>query len=533
LPLAARPLAILTSLVHNEIFIVPSPTFEDGMEIEKRFLRGLLFLSALALVLFSLEFIFEWVRHDRPGADKLSYAGHNENVKLVDVLSPTARAYNNILAMLIAAVGLAIPLTANMHTPKLIEMFLRDRVNRIVLVFGAIGAAHVLWVAYLIGPEFAPTWAYRLAVFGAVAGWVFLIPYFFYVIRFLDPSNILRRIKAEVIHGIDQAEHVKDEVGPCHDRVRDALHQIGTITIKSIDRADRGVAAEGVWCFKQLLDHYRKQKDQLPREWFKVERRDLVGLSPEALEILNTEGTWLEHAALWQMYLIYMNALTKAPDTLSALSDAVRVIGSHAAADNDERVLELAVRIFNNFLRETIKKKDLHAIYDLLYQYRRLALELGDRPVLLGRMGGYLRYYSELAVAAGMEFVPQILVFDLAAIVERAFEQKSPAASVLLRELVALRQAGASGPLLMVIKGKAIVGARLLEAGHEAEAVQLRTVLETVPREVLQRAEEDLRGLDERLFWEVTDRQVNLEWVPPERRDGLRRFFAHMRPLAA
>ena len=42
-----------------------------------------------------------------------------------------ARAYNNVLAMLIATIGLAIPLTANMHTPKLIDMFLRDRINRV------------------------------------------------------------------------------------------------------------------------------------------------------------------------------------------------------------------------------------------------------------------------------------------------------------------------------------------------------------------------------------------------------------------
>jgi hypothetical protein len=125
------------------------------MYIERRFVRGLLILAGVAVVLFGLEFLFEWFRAGRPGLEDMSYASSSRsnvanNVKLVDVLSPTARAYNNILAMLIAAVGLAIPLTANMHTPKLIEMFLRDRVNRIVLVFGALGAAHVLWVGYLL-----------------------------------------------------------------------------------------------------------------------------------------------------------------------------------------------------------------------------------------------------------------------------------------------------------------------------------------------------------------------------------------------
>jgi hypothetical protein len=502
------------------------------MDIQRQFLRSIAVLAVVAFVLFTLEFLWEWNRTGQPDEKQRSYAGNQYNNKMVDVLSPTARAYNNMLAMLIAAVGLAIPLTANMHTPKLIEMFLRDRINQVMLIFGAVGAAHVLWVAYLIGPEFAPVWAYRLAVLGAMIGWIFLIPYFFYVIRFLDPSNILARIKRNVVRAVERAEHGKENVGPAHDQVRDDLHQIGTIVIKSIDRADRGVAAEGVWCFKEILDHYRKQKSRLPPGWFKVERRDIVGLSTEALEIINLEGTWLEHAALWQMYLVYQNALTKAPDTLSALSDAVRVIGTHAAADNDDRVLELAVRIFNNFLREGIKKKDIHAIYDLLYQYRRLAVEIHNRPELLGRLARYLRYYSERAVASGLEFMQAILAFDLGAMTACAFETNSSAAPTLLSELLALRHRTPSGTLSLLVKGKAIVGGRLLELGRNAEVEQVRLALADVAPTDLERAENDLLAVQEPAFWEVTDRQVNFEWVPQEHRDGLRQFFALLRAPA-
>jgi hypothetical protein len=495
------------------------------MENQRLFLRGIAILAVTTFILFSIEFLVEWNRLGRPSEEQRNYADHLNNTKLVDVLSPMARAYNNMLAMLIAAVGLAIPLTANMHTPKLIEMFLRDRINRVMLILGALGASHVLWVDYLIGPEFAPMWAYRLAVYGAVLGWIVVIPYFFYVIRFLDPSQILGRLKMQVIHDVERAKLGKNEVGPAHDRVRDSLQQIGTIVLKSIDRADRGVAAEGVWEFKELLDYYRKNKGRLPEIWFKVERRDLVGLSAEALDILNADGTWLEHAALWQMYLIYTSALTKAPDTLSALSDAVRVIGAHAAGDSDDKVLELAVRIFNNFLREAIKRKDMHAIYDLFYQYRRLGLELDGRPALLERMAAYLRYYSDLALAAGMEFVPQMLVFDLGALVDRAFEKKSPAADALLHQWLAIRHRTASAPLPVAVKGKAIIGGRLLQMGYRAEAAEVKAALSDVPQETLRRAEDELLRLGDRIFWEVTDRQVNFEWVPPDRRESLKQFF--------
>ena len=100
--------------------------------MRKLFVRSLVIAFVAFALLFGGEFFFEWDRAGRPGWSAISWAGVN-NAKLVDILSPMARAYNNVLAMLIATIGLAIPLTANMHTPKLIEMFLRDRINRWVL----------------------------------------------------------------------------------------------------------------------------------------------------------------------------------------------------------------------------------------------------------------------------------------------------------------------------------------------------------------------------------------------------------------
>ena len=125
--------------------------------MRKLFVRSFAIAFVAFALLFGVEFFTEWHHAGYPPWGTGSWAGV-KNEKIVDVLSPMARAYNNVLAMLIATIGLAIPLTANMHTPKLIEMFLRDRINRWVLTFMAFGAAHVLWVEYMIGPEFAPTW---------------------------------------------------------------------------------------------------------------------------------------------------------------------------------------------------------------------------------------------------------------------------------------------------------------------------------------------------------------------------------------
>src|SRR3954468_12336221 len=268
--------------------------------MRKLFLRS----SAIAFVAFALlfgfEFFFEWRRAGSPGAGEMSWADVN-NAKLVDILSPMARAYNNVLAMLIATMGLAIPLTANMHTPKLIEMFLRDRINRYVLSFMAFGAAHVLWVDYLIGPKFAPTWAIAISIYLALVGWALLIPYFFYVVRFVDPSRLLIRLRDDpnaVVAGVAERH---SEPSAAQTELATRVGQIGTIIIKSLDRNDRDVAAEGAWAIKVMLDSYGKAKSRMPKEWFVVDRADFVGLSDEALEMMTEPRPWYEMKCLQQL----------------------------------------------------------------------------------------------------------------------------------------------------------------------------------------------------------------------------------------
>jgi hypothetical protein len=489
----------------------------------KLFLRSLIALFVLAVAIFSAELIFEWLKAGRPDVVALTWAANN-NAKLVDLLSPVARAYNNVLAMLIATIGLAIPLTANMHTPKLIDMFLRDPINRAMLTFFALGAANVLWVAYLIGPNFAPMWAFRLAIVGSLMGWVAVIPYFFYVVRFLDPSNILERLRCNVEELLDDVRAGRLQPTQAHDRIQERVHQIGTLILKSIDRADRGTALEGVWVMKRLLDSYGALKNDMPPAWFKVERKDFIGLSPEALELVNEERVWFEHRVMWQVFLAYQVALAKTGDVISALSDATRIVGVRAASRGDERALELVVRFFNTYLREAIKRKDLHATYDLFYQYRTLAEAVCDRPAQLGRIATYFRLYSEQGLHGGLGLLPAFVAFDFGQLVASAYDRNSPAAPALLDELLRLSPP-VSDPRLLFVKAKVMLGGQLLQRGLPTEAERLREHLAHLSKETVSKLSLDLLENAERSFWEVTDRQAGLEWSTPETRAHIRSFL--------
>src|SRR5206468_635601 len=149
-------------------------------------------------------------------------------------------------------------------------------------------------------------------------------------------------------------------VGRVADRVRDPIEaqtalsvrvgQLGTIIIKSLDRDDRDVAAEGAWAIKVLLDHYAEHKSRMPKEWYVVDRADFVGLSDEALEMMSESRTWFEMKCLNQLELGFLRALHGASDTVSIFSDATRVIAVRSIEHHDEQALRLAIRFFNNYL---------------------------------------------------------------------------------------------------------------------------------------------------------------------------------------
>jgi|GEM_PF-1219091 len=490
-------------------------------ELKTDFTRGIVAIAIGLLVLFSLEFYFELREHGFPSLASLSWEGTN-NAQLLATLSPMARAYNNVLSMLLATIGLAIPLTANMHTPKLIELFLRDRINRTVLTIGAIGAAHVLWTSFIIGPNFVPVWAYGVSVFGALAGWVILIPYFFYVVRFLDPSVIIRRLQNEITSTLEAVANGKRRPDVAQDEIQDLLFQIGTIVIKAFDRADRSVAHEGVWALRQIIRAYGEVKPRMGDEWFLVGRSDFVGMSHHAIQMINQKRTWLEMHVLYQLVLCYRHALQKAPDEISTITNVNRRIAVEAERREDRHVVSLSIRVFNTFIREALNTRKHGAAFDVLYQYRQLAGELCGDPRFARRIGAFFVVYAKLADDLDCAFAADLASFDLEHVVETAYLQKAEAADDLLKHFLSLPTVRNGKVSPARVRAKLIAAAFLAEQGLDEQLALVKRDLAEVPMAELAAAAQHLVSIQKRAYWEVTDRAINIEWTDKARRRRIR-----------
>jgi hypothetical protein len=132
-----------------------------------------------------------------------------------------------------------------------------------------------------------------------------------------------------------------------------------------------------------------------------------------------------------------------------------------------------------------------------------------------------------MARTYGMVFAPQLALFDLGFVTRRAYERASPAAPDLLKEVLALPHRTGDDTHSMAVKAKLILGGFFVGHKLDHEADLVRKNLKDVDHNELERAQAQLLAAD-RSFFEVTDRQLNLEYVPPERREPLRAFCASL-----
>ena len=438
--------------------------------------------------------------------------------------SSFASAYNTLIALLLTFISLAIPITANLYTPKLIEIFIRDRINLFVLCTCALLAAHNLFAVSLSFDQWTGQLPFAIAVAGAIFGWLLLLPYYFYVVSFIDPLTIIKRVSHSLWLELDAAAaNKKSPVAVSQQRVNQKIANLGCVLLRAADRADRDVTFDAIKTHVLALSRVREVKARLPAEFFHVSNDLLVGLSGDATEILSEARIWMEHRIAIQLVLAFKSVLGKMPDGVSAMAQAVKNAAHEEACRRNDAVFDLLVRALNCFTREAIKHKENASVFNVVYSYKALVRRLlGDRPELVPRLVRYLRFYAEFARAQGLPFIYELVSYELAELTERAYERKAAPARELLDAVLAFEGAGQSAGL---VKSRAILAAYFLERGSTEELELVAASLQNLPTAVIEKAKRGILSVQDRVFWELNDRGLNFDFVEPQRRARVAEFF--------
>ena len=494
------------------------------MDLQKFALRLLVGLVSFALLAFSVEAAWAFLHAVDPVTGKALQLSQLEVTPEMAraVASPFARAYNNIIALLLTFISLAIPLTANLSTPKLIEIFIRDRLNLFVLCCCALLSAHSIFVVSLSFDNWTPQIPFWIDCAGAMFGWLMLMPYYFYVLSFIDPLTIIKRIHLSLMVELKAAAAGKYSVTEAQSRVNQRIINLGSMLQRSVDRADRDVAFDAIRAHTLDLARVREIKPRLSEAFFRINSAHMFGMSSEAIEVLNHERIWMEYRIASQLVLAFKIALGKMPEAVSALVHAIKNAAHEEACLKNDAVFRLLVRVFNTFTREAIKKKENAPVYNVLYNYKTLIRRLlTDRPELVPELIGYLSFYAEFARSQGMVFIYELISYELAELAEVAYAQRSKNADGLLDAMLALEGVARYAGL---VKSRLIMVACLAEQGNEAAQARVMASLQVVPAELLQRAQADIVKTEESTFWEINHRGTNFDYVSVTRREIIRQL---------
>ena len=437
---------------------------------------------------------------------------------LANALSRTAVT---LISTVFACLFIAIPITANMYTPQLITLFVRSATNRIVLGFFVFTAIHVLWGVRLDESDPASLLQLKISFLLVIATLLILLPYLFSVFRSLDPASIIARVSHDVI------ARMKANSGHRAPAKQEALalgiRNLGNIILRSLDRSDRDVAIAGLAALDHCAERYLELKKKQGAAWFEANASHFPGLSHEAIALVNQDRIWVEMKLLLQMNRAYAAALAKVPDVISAISRSHRRFAIAAATMGDLGALDLALRYFNNFLREAIKRKDIHAVYDLLYQFRLMARHLWRRyPDRVLQIGERLRYYARMAEKSGLPFAMDLIAYDWGGVLAGVSDDR-PEFEDLLNSFLAIK--GQDGLSTGVFKARLVTAARLRQRGAHRAADHVENSFRGVDAELIRATCGQLLADADPYFWEVTDRQHNLDYVPPETKQHIQRIL--------
>jgi hypothetical protein len=529
--------------------------------LRRRSLTILAFLVGFAVATFGALWLLDYffidaARSGRQGVFRQLFDFDPETMQ--NALGNVAQVIAAVLGIAITVVSIVVQLAATRYTSRVADLFFRDRINIGVMGFFVIACVEALWVSMTVRKDFVPQATVTVTVAMASASLLLLVPYFAYVFDFLDPEKVIARIGVQTLDRATGRARAGDEapVGrPASVTLRQAqatsgLAHLADIAVNALGQKDKVIASDASAALRRLLVDYQSRKRELDGEWFSIGATlrgdpDFVALAPDSLEEIARRRTWLEWKGLRQIREVFGAALSSMPEMAHVVAIDTRYVGEAALAAADHEVVALTVKFMNTYLRAALNARDVRTAYNVLNQYRQLAEALllaaaSERAwadAAVGEIAGHFKYYARLAHGSGLGFVAETAAYDLCALCEAASAAQSSCHDRLLAEFLDIdkepENQAEERALRGVRKAQAKLASYYLLRGEGQRAQRISDDMAGESPERLRSIRDELLAITSKDFWEVVDRGANFDYLPEERKQTLRQFFAGFASLAA
>ncbi len=507
---------------------------------------GLLVLVPLVffLIVYSLDFFWFGTKQGNPGFFEIFYKMSVDDSR--QILGGMGEVITAILGIVITVASIVVQLAATRYTPRITEMFFKDKTNLLILAFFIVSAVYCLFMNFVIrggsDHDFIPVAGSIVNVLLLTVSLILIAPYFMYVFHFLEPENIVKGIERQATSTLVRLRPDTD-IDQLQQQVVRNVEQLADIAINAIEQKDKGIATSSIDSLRDLLREYQSCKDQLPEKWFAVTgplraNTEFISMHREVLSEITEKRTWLEYKTLRQYQMIYNESLNRMRDINYIVAIDTRYLGEDAIRNRQQETLRLILKFFNTYLRATLNAKDVRTAYNVLHQYRLLAeavLRAGMDDQLL-EIAGYFRYYGQVAFNMNIAFITETVAYDLTSLCELAFSAGAIVGDKLLDILLEVdkeAEGEAQEKGLRGVRKAQIKMATYFLLHEDAErAHRIFLDMKTEPIDRIRSIRSELVSVESKDFWEVIDRGENFDYLHPERRAMLHDFFAKFPELA-
>lgn len=536
-PLAEPP----RETAHAEATATASALGPPGSDRRRSLRVWLQPLSALATASIAL-LVLSWRLDASPQSPGLVYLlTHFEPERAEQALSDVGQVVTSILGVAISVVAIIVELASNRYTHRITELFFRARVNFVVMGLFVLSGINSMWVALTWQPSNHPVRATILSLVLMTVSMLLLLPYFSFVFDFVNPMNIVSRIRRETMSAVagapSQLSATRGKTEGIQHAASDGTEQLSDVALNAMANHDGAIAMASVNALGELARDYLGIKSGLPLDWFQISDHvahdpDFVSMSRDVLDQLARDRSWFEFKVLRQLQTVYQAALGSNREICYVVSIHTRELAERAMDAKDPRVVELCVKFFNTYLRSTVNARDVRTAYNVLNQYRLLAEAALRRSE--GRyaieMGRYFKYYGQLAFHMDLGFVLETAAYDLSALNELAFDLQAAERHDLLRIFLQVDKEGEGASREASLRGVRKAQVRLatyyLLHGDEVAAREVFVDMRNEKPARLASIRDEMLSIASRDFWEVTDRGSNFDYIPPDRKRRLIEFFA-------
>lgn len=490
-------------------------------------LRPLGYLLVIAALFILGPFIF----------DATLFRDHSEDLSWVQNLP---EVFAGVIGIAITVVAIIVELAANRYTARITELFFRARINSMVTSYFVISCVQCVWVSFQTSDAipWTPVVGVYTALFSVTVSLLLLLPYFVFVFDFLNPHNIIRRLREHAVAQINAVVGYQGDLDHKKAVVIEEIEQVADVALNAIENKDKAISMDSVDALKSLAIDYLAIKKDLSPHWFDVTEPirgnpDFVSMTPDTHLDLKERQLWLEMKVFRQYQMLYGEALNRIRDLNYLIAINTRLLGERMLAEGDHEGHKLVVKFFNTYLRQTINSRDVRTAYNVLNQYRLLAentLAAGETD-RVAQIAFYFKYYGQLAFNQELPFILETVAYDLCTLNELAYDLDAENKASMLADFLEVDKESEEeheheSTLRGVRKAQIKLATYYLVKNAEGLARMVWADMKTEVPSRLGSIKQELLQIKSKEYWEVIDRGANFDYIEPRRRKKLEEFFS-------